>query len=131
MLSTASMHQYSPAFAPLPSSNMGGPSPTMEHTLNLKTSKSRHHPYDAQRNSMNINAASGAGQVSSSPSQSGTPGPIRRRISRACDQCNQLRTKCDGKLPCQHCIGIFELDHKLVFFLIKKLLIIPRLHIEM
>ncbi|KAK9473170.1 fungal-specific transcription factor domain-containing protein [Dipodascopsis tothii] len=28
----------------------------------------------------------------------------RRRISRACDQCNQLRTKCDGKQPCQHCI---------------------------
>ncbi|KAL7275408.1 hypothetical protein RUND412_001646 [Rhizina undulata] len=33
-----------------------------------------------------------------------TPGPIRRRISRACDQCNQLRTKCDGKQPCQHCV---------------------------
>ncbi|KAF8456967.1 fungal-specific transcription factor domain-containing protein [Terfezia claveryi] len=70
--------------------------------MNLKTAKSRHHPYDAQRNGMNVDAASsGAG---SSPSQSGTPGPIRRRISRACDQCNQLRTKCDGKLPCQHCI---------------------------
>lgn len=32
-------------------------------------------------------------------------GPIRRRISRACDQCNQLRTKCDGQHPCAHCIG--------------------------
>ncbi|KIH88893.1 transcriptional activator xlnR [Sporothrix brasiliensis 5110] len=31
-------------------------------------------------------------------------GPIRRRISRACDQCNQLRTKCDGQHPCAHCI---------------------------
>ncbi|KAM0343460.1 hypothetical protein ACHAPU_008491 [Fusarium lateritium] len=31
-------------------------------------------------------------------------GPIRRRISRACDQCNQLRTKCDGQNPCAHCI---------------------------
>ncbi|KUI68579.1 hypothetical protein VM1G_04183 [Cytospora mali] len=30
--------------------------------------------------------------------------PIRRRISRACDQCNQLRTKCDGQHPCAHCI---------------------------
>lgn len=29
--------------------------------------------------------------------------PVRRRISRACDQCNQLRTKCDGKSPCAHC----------------------------
>ncbi|EPE02224.1 transcriptional activator xlnr [Ophiostoma piceae UAMH 11346] len=31
-------------------------------------------------------------------------GPVRRRISRACDQCNQLRTKCDGQHPCAHCI---------------------------
>ncbi|EUC35362.1 hypothetical protein COCCADRAFT_90908 [Bipolaris zeicola 26-R-13] len=31
-------------------------------------------------------------------------GPVRRRISRACDQCNQLRTKCDGKQSCAHCI---------------------------
>ncbi|KAJ5893708.1 Xylanolytic transcriptional activator xlnR, partial [Penicillium taxi] len=30
---------------------------------------------------------------------------VRRRISRACDQCNQLRTKCDGQNPCAHCIG--------------------------
>lgn len=35
----------------------------------------------------------------------GASGPVRRRISRACDQCNQLRTKCDGKHPCAHCIG--------------------------
>ncbi|KAF2750370.1 hypothetical protein M011DRAFT_474819 [Sporormia fimetaria CBS 119925] len=33
-----------------------------------------------------------------------TSGPVRRRISRACDQCNQLRTKCDGKAPCAHCM---------------------------
>lgn len=36
---------------------------------------------------------------------SSTSGPVRRRISRACDQCNQLRTKCDGQHPCAHCIG--------------------------
>ncbi|KAL6236156.1 Xylanolytic transcriptional activator xlnR [Aspergillus navahoensis] len=30
--------------------------------------------------------------------------PVRRRITRACDQCNQLRTKCDGQNPCAHCI---------------------------
>jgi hypothetical protein len=29
---------------------------------------------------------------------------VRRRTSRACDQCNQLRTKCDGKQPCGHCV---------------------------
>ncbi|RDA95181.1 hypothetical protein CP533_1892 [Ophiocordyceps camponoti-saundersi (nom. inval.)] len=28
----------------------------------------------------------------------------RRRVSRACDRCNQLRTKCDGRQPCAHCI---------------------------
>lgn len=33
----------------------------------------------------------------------GDSGNVRRRISRACDQCNQLRTKCDGKTPCAHC----------------------------
>ncbi|KAK9475106.1 transcriptional activator xlnR [Dipodascopsis tothii] len=30
-------------------------------------------------------------------------GTARRRISRACDQCNQFRTRCDGKLPCKRC----------------------------
>ncbi|KAH7353615.1 transcriptional activator xlnR [Plectosphaerella cucumerina] len=38
------------------------------------------------------------------PRSAGVSGPIRRRISRACDQCNQLRTKCDGQHPCAHCI---------------------------
>ncbi|KAL4806279.1 fungal-specific transcription factor domain-containing protein [Aspergillus unguis] len=33
-----------------------------------------------------------------------TSGPVRRRITRACDQCNQLRTKCDGQNPCAHCL---------------------------
>ncbi|KAF2813087.1 uncharacterized protein BDZ99DRAFT_382708 [Mytilinidion resinicola] len=36
--------------------------------------------------------------------RSSASGPVRRRISRACDQCNQLRTKCDGKSPCAHCM---------------------------
>lgn len=39
--------------------------------------------------------------------------PVRRRISRACDQCNHLRTKCDGQLPCAHCIGMLYLDTQL------------------
>lgn len=42
---------------------------------------------------------------------SSTSGSVRRRISRACDQCNQLRTKCDGKTPCAHCVGmLFEMN---------------------
>lgn len=44
----------------------------------------------------------GSGAMSTSKSAGG---PVRRRISRACDQCNQLRTKCDGKNPCAHCVG--------------------------
>ncbi|WYZ46037.1 hypothetical protein EsH8_IX_000262 [Colletotrichum jinshuiense] len=49
-------------------------------------SKHRQHPYGPA-----ARASSGSG-------------PIRRRISRACDQCNQLRTKCDGQNPCAHCV---------------------------
>jgi hypothetical protein len=37
-----------------------------------------------------------------------TPGPVRRRISRACDQCNQLRTKCDGKRCKINSLNLFE-----------------------
>ncbi|KAK9494031.1 fungal-specific transcription factor domain-containing protein [Lipomyces doorenjongii] len=49
--------------------------------------------------------ASGTRRKSSSGSSSSTDmRNIRRRISRACDQCNQLRTKCDGKQPCLHCL---------------------------
>lgn len=31
---------------------------------------------------------------------------VRKRTTRACDQCNQLRTKCDGMQPCAHCKGM-------------------------
>jgi len=41
-----------------------------------------------------------------SVNDSGENNNVRRRISRACDQCNQLRTKCDGKHPCAHCTEI-------------------------
>jgi hypothetical protein len=37
---------------------------------------------------------------------------VRRRISRACDQCNQLRTKCDGQSPCAHCTGKIPLAYE-------------------
>lgn len=55
----------------------------------IQNQKHRQHPY-------------GPGPTGRSSSSSG---PIRRRISRACDQCNQLRTKCDGQSPCAHCVG--------------------------
>ncbi|GAB7362717.1 hypothetical protein MBLNU230_g3023t1 [Neophaeotheca triangularis] len=59
----------------------------------------QHHPQyqqpqqsPQQKPQISTSQASNAGQ------------PVRRRISRACDQCNQLRTKCDGKTPCAHCV---------------------------
>ncbi|KAH8809097.1 fungal-specific transcription factor domain-containing protein [Xylogone sp. PMI_703] len=55
--------------------------------------KHRQHPYAAA-----VPAAHGGRAAN------GATGPIRRRISRACDQCNQLRTKCDGQNPCAHCV---------------------------
>ncbi|KAI6781426.1 Xylanolytic transcriptional activator-like protein [Emericellopsis cladophorae] len=42
-------------------------------------------------------------QQSFSSARGSASGQVRRRISRACDQCNQLRTKCDGQNPCAHC----------------------------
>lgn len=30
--------------------------------------------------------------------------PTCKRTTRACDQCNRLRTKCDGQNPCAHCV---------------------------
>ncbi|KAH8678910.1 fungal-specific transcription factor domain-containing protein [Tricladium varicosporioides] len=53
--------------------------------------KHRQHPY-------------GPGLTNGRSNGQGASGPIRRRISRACDQCNQLRTKCDGQAPCAHCV---------------------------
>jgi hypothetical protein len=57
--------------------------------------KHRQHPY-------------GPGPTHGRSNGTGASGPIRRRISRACDQCNQLRTKCDGQAPCAHCVGKFS-----------------------
>ena len=137
MMST-SLHQYPQAFSHLPAPNMVsheqhlaaqhmGPSPldTLAHTSQqyaaLQFHQGRHvlpngkgivkphrMPYSngpiaaaprSQRDAM-LHERSGRG--------SATSGPVRRRISRACDQCNQLRTKCDGKAPCAHCMGTFN-----------------------
>lgn len=60
-----------------------------------QNSKHRQHPYSA-----------GPGPSNGRAGGNSASGPIRRRISRACDQCNQLRTKCDGQSPCAHCVGM-------------------------
>jgi hypothetical protein len=54
--------------------------------------------------------------------------PVRRRISRACDQCNQLRTKCDGENPCAHCIGLSIL---ILMRLLHSLLTMCRVRIDL
>ena len=73
--------------------------------------KVRHHPYETLHNANNgtANKLKDARRASAAD-EKGNSGPIRRRISRACDQCNQLRTKCDGQAPCAHCIGKLEND---------------------
>ncbi|KAF1939060.1 hypothetical protein EJ02DRAFT_267009 [Clathrospora elynae] len=130
MLSTNLHQQYPSAFSHLPAPDMEhqhhhlaaqhiGPSPldTLAHTSQyaaLQFHQNRHvlpnakaiakpHrlPYAsgpiAPRNQREmLHERSGRG--------SATSGPVRRRISRACDQCNQLRTKCDGRQSCAHCI---------------------------
>ena len=70
--------------------------------------KVRHHPYENLHNTSSSNGI-GKGkdsrQRSSGADEKSNSGSVRRRISRACDQCNQLRTKCDGQSPCAHCVG--------------------------
>ena len=69
----------------------------------------RHHPYE------NAHAKAIEGRRKSSEqgnvAKDGSA-PVRRRISRACDQCNQLRTKCDGGTPCAHCVGMLGVSGK-------------------
>ncbi|OBT43424.1 hypothetical protein VE00_06168 [Pseudogymnoascus sp. WSF 3629] len=67
------------------------------HSNRDSNSKHRQHPYNGVAGGM-------LGGRSSSMNGSQASGPVRRRISRACDQCNQLRTKCDGQNPCAHCV---------------------------
>ncbi|KAI9683597.1 MAG: hypothetical protein M1829_004900 [Trizodia sp. TS-e1964] len=65
------------------------------------TLKNRHHPYDHHGSPTLMSV----GKSRASPeTKNSSVGPVRRRISRACDQCNQLRTKCDGQTPCKHCV---------------------------
>ncbi|KAI9713432.1 MAG: hypothetical protein M1820_000814 [Bogoriella megaspora] len=64
----------------------------------------RHHPYrSGQFSGVGRPHKEGSNQEKG-PRMSSGSNPVRRRISRACDQCNQLRTKCDGKNPCAHCV---------------------------
>lgn len=65
--------------------------------------KHRQHPYSTS--SLPGLDATGMNVYKRTSVTASGAAPIRRRISRACDQCNQLRTKCDGQTPCAHCVG--------------------------
>ena len=86
------------------------PAPLVRHE-SLSAIKSptrdRNFPYE------NVHTKTRRRYSEASDMKSGTAGPVRRRISRACDQCNQLRTKCDGRNPCAHCIGTIALSFRL------------------
>lgn len=74
----------------------------------------RHHPYEMAQSNRNIHSLQPLQSIqpvlsvysdSTQDERGEVSAPVRRRISRACDQCNQLRTKCNGRSPCAHCVG--------------------------
>ncbi|KAF2676119.1 hypothetical protein K458DRAFT_352241 [Lentithecium fluviatile CBS 122367] len=42
---------------------------------------------------------------SSKPERRGSA-PVKRRVSRACDHCHRMRTRCNGQSPCSRCIEL-------------------------
>lgn len=44
--------------------------------------------------------------VDAKSSSSKTAGPVKRRVSRACDHCHRMRTRCNGLAPCSRCIEL-------------------------
>ena len=67
--------------------------------------KIRHHPYGNSSSEVGLSHQMSLDSEVYGDEKQRSSGPVRRRISRACDQCNQLRTKCDGRDPCAHCVG--------------------------
>jgi hypothetical protein len=85
-----------------------------DHGTSLADSKppqhTQHSLYSDQRGSSSSlrdsQSRDSLAEARSSIRKNSSATPVRRRISRACDQCNQLRTKCDGQNPCAHCVGM-------------------------
>lgn len=73
-----------------------------QHTQNLLYSE-RHKPSPRLKD---LQSRDSLAEARSSIRKNSSETSVRRRISRACDQCNQLRTKCDGQNPCAHCVGM-------------------------
>lgn len=130
---STSLHQYPPGFSPLHTPNVVNPQPhhvliaqhagfSRSNTLRYEELQFHQRPNvtlsgNAVRKPHRLPYANGP--LAAAPrthrgtmlqDRSGrTSGPVRRRISRACDQCNQLRTKCDG----QKCIYSTNVDDSL------------------
>lgn len=91
-----------------PPTDPDGKSPT-----DPELSRAPAEPFHNERNGPQMGRRSSSQQrdmlteARSAIRKSSSATPVRRRISRACDQCNQLRTKCDGQHPCAHCLGKF------------------------
>ncbi|KAI9730339.1 MAG: hypothetical protein M1834_005849 [Cirrosporium novae-zelandiae] len=80
-------------------------SPQQHHRKTIKSPpKNRQAPYPTRKLSPVGGRHNAPWEGQGKARTSDGSAPVRRRISRACDQCNQLRTKCDGKSPCAHCI---------------------------
>lgn len=80
------------------------------HSRDSKTSRHSQHLLYSERNVSNSDLKDpelrdSLAEARSAIRKNSSATPARRRISRACDQCNQLRTKCDGHNPCAHCVG--------------------------
>ena len=60
----------------------------------------RHDNYESRNTRVRESSRGNSTHLRRRPS-----GPIKRRVTRACDPCHRLRTRCDGKRPCSHCQG--------------------------
>lgn len=93
--------QHPPASYPQPQQALYSP------TLDAQQARARQpYTYDAQHAPIAAHRPDSIDhhQHNGTAARKNSTNPVRRRTSRACDQCNQLRTKCDGKQPCSHCL---------------------------
>ncbi|EFX06108.1 c6 zinc finger domain containing protein [Grosmannia clavigera kw1407] len=96
------LHRFSPYHA-ISSPISHHPTDTM-HTSDLDAlAQGSHLALQQLQHHVGLQVKHRQNTYGSAGAPSASVGHVRRRISRACDQCNQLRTKCDGQNPCAHC----------------------------
>ncbi|KAL2818189.1 fungal-specific transcription factor domain-containing protein [Aspergillus cavernicola] len=82
----------------------GSSDTTASNTFSHSLSKSKDSLFGDNSSGFKSSVRDSLAEARSMIRKNSASAPVRRRISRACDQCNQLRTKCDGHNPCAHCI---------------------------